>query len=239
MSQVKTIVARFGRKRQPAQYESAEAMLEFTLQAAEDGSLTDISIDHVGIGERLLGVAKNLVLRELGVIAPGQDASAATAAGEGSAETAKPKATRAKKADAKEPAATTGAPDPNARQISTNPENRVGPSDFPGETATAQAPKANGAASDFPGETATAAKPAATPAATPASVPAAGTPTAEELTAYVSQLVREKKIDSPTVKAVSRAFGAEKIAQIDPSKLAEYKKQVDAKVAEFAAASDL
>src|ERR1051326_2256167 len=75
--QLRTITARYGRKRQPAQYESAEAMIEFTLSVDEDGQIGNLDIAHQNIGETLLGQAKTLVLRELGVVKPDESASVA------------------------------------------------------------------------------------------------------------------------------------------------------------------
>jgi len=232
MSQVKQIVARFGRKRQPAQYESAEAVLEFTLQAAEDGSLTDISIDHVGIGERLLGVAKNLVLRELGVIAPGADASAATVT---TGETKPKKATKGKDAGAAAAASATANQPAEQRQISSGSPDRVDPAQATavvevGSTATPQQTATSNV--DIPGT------PAPTQAVTlPAGAPTG--PTAEELTKWVGELVKGGKLDSPTVKAISRKFGAEKIAFIPADKLTAYKAEIDEAVKRFGAAADL
>lgn len=66
--QLRQITARYGRKRQPAQYESAEAMIEFTLSVDEDGQIGTLDIAHTNMGAVLLGQAKTLVLTELGVV---------------------------------------------------------------------------------------------------------------------------------------------------------------------------
>lgn len=74
--QLRTVTARYGRKRQPAQYESAEAVIEFTLSVDEDGSIGQLDTAYQNIGIALLGTAKSLVLTELGVIKAGDNASA-------------------------------------------------------------------------------------------------------------------------------------------------------------------
>jgi len=74
--QLRTITARYGRKRQPAQYESAEAVIEFTLSVDEDGQIGKLDTSYQNMGIALLATAKNLVLTELGVIKAGDNASA-------------------------------------------------------------------------------------------------------------------------------------------------------------------
>lgn len=86
--QLRQIVARYGRKRQPAQYENAEAMIEFTLSVDEDGKIGKLDIEHENMGAILLGQAKNLVLRELGVIKHDESASVLDVASAGKASAA-------------------------------------------------------------------------------------------------------------------------------------------------------
>lgn len=213
--QVTNVRVSFDRKRQPAQYESSGASVEFTAIIG-DGE------DHNGIAAKLLGEAKTLVLQELAIVAPGVNASVTAQA----ANTETAKAAKPGKAKKDAPVET--------RQISTGNE-RVDPaqavSDIPdGSGAPAQVVQQTAAASsvDIPGDT---------PAQATKVVAGAPTgPTAEELHAYITGLVQTKKIDSATVKATSRQFGAEKIAQIAPDKLGDYKAAIDAAVANLAAA---
>lgn len=212
---VTNIVVQFERKRQPAQYETSGGFVQFS-GVIEEGS----DENHVDVAARLLGDAKTLILTELGLVQPGQSASATTVAAPANSTiaVATEKATKGKGKAKAEP----------ERQISANPENRVGPEDLPGGAqVTTAAPAVN---VDIPEGPAV---------ATPTKAPAVTGPTAKELTAWVGDLVKAGKIDSPTVKAISHSYGAEKIADIDPSKLAEYKTKVEAAVAKFAAASDL
>lgn len=229
--QLKTVTARFGRKRQAVQFEPAEAMLEVTMSVNEDGSVGEISIQHIGVGEKLLGAVKNIVLRELGIIAPGVSASASDVKlivdGEATAtaEATKGKPGRKPKADAAPAAAAPAEPKATTGQISTNPENRVGPEDE--EIGGAEVIVGN---ADIPGE-------GATPTTVQKNVPAG--PTAEELTKEASALVKNGDVDSATIKALSREFGSEKISGIPVEKLGAYKVRLDAAVKAFASASDI
>lgn len=71
--QVTNIRVSYSRKRQPAQYESSGADVEFV--AVLDATLGD-SQDHKAAAIALLGDAKTIVLTELGLVAAGKSASA-------------------------------------------------------------------------------------------------------------------------------------------------------------------
>src|SRR6266550_3422428 len=108
MTQVTNVKVVFDRKRQPAQYESSGASVEFS-------AIIGDKEDHVEVARTLLGDAKTLVLQELGLVAVGTSASApviaaaavANGAGNGKATeltAAEKKAAAAAKKAAKEPA---------------------------------------------------------------------------------------------------------------------------------------
>lgn len=73
---LKTVTVRYGRKRQPVQYESSEAMIEFTLSVDDDGEVGELGILHLNMSQVLLGQAKTLVLTEIGLVKAGDNASA-------------------------------------------------------------------------------------------------------------------------------------------------------------------
>jgi hypothetical protein len=223
--QVTNVTVFYGRSRQPAKYESADAKIEFSASISEG---VNPDQDHIVAATKLLGEAKTIVLTELGLVEVGQSASAVVIAEQNASGTsaAKPATTRKKKDDA-----------PATGQAISTGEARIDPAQAALGIPDGSAPVV-AAVNDIDGGSKAPAKPAAPPQVATAAQ-ATGAPTAEELTAYVSALVREKKLDSPTVKAISRSFGAEKIAQIDPAKLGQYKAEIDAKVKEFAAASDI
>lgn len=228
--QLKVITARFGRKRQPVQFENAEAVLELSFAVEEDGSIGDISIEHIGMAEKLLGTVKTLVLRELNIVPADGNASVALAA-QAAAPAAEKKQTRkaAKDKDA-EPGSVVEAK-PN---ISTG-EPRID------SAQTALVEVGSGAAPVQATAVSTVDIPAGgAPVQATVVPPGAPTgPTAEELTKWVGELVKAGKIDSPTVKGISRKFGAEKIALIAVDKLTEYKAEVEEAVKRFSSASDI
>lgn len=73
MGIVTNITVQYDRKRQPAQYESAGAKVEFS---AVIEATVGADQDHVAFARQLLGEAKTLVLTELGIVAAGTSASA-------------------------------------------------------------------------------------------------------------------------------------------------------------------
>ncbi len=234
MAQVKQIVARFGRKKQPVQYESAEAMLELTISANDDGVLGEISVEQIGLGEKLLGLVKTLVLRELGVVKPGENASASTyvtglkeelavtgtAPAPATAETTRRTRGPNKSKDA---AVNVPAPPPGGPG-----ENRISPDDLPEETAPSVKTTAKPAAKndDLPEEPATPAKVVAAATVVPAGL------TTADLKTWVVGLLRDKKISKDKVKDISREFGHERMDDVPVTKLAEYKTKVEAAMAE-------
>lgn len=217
MTQVTNVTVKYGRERQPAKYESAEAMIEFSATLSDGVNPGE---DHVKAAQRLLGEAKTLVLTELGLVQFGESASApviaAAAAAEGTGTTA-----AAKKAAAK---AAKNAPAAETRQISTG-EARVSPDDddpTAGGKAvtTTTAAASNAGSADLPDEGVTA-KPSGKPGVTLSNA---------EVQAAVTTLIKDKRIDVKTVKDLSRGYGVERIADIPADKLAEYKGKIDAAV---------
>src|SRR6266550_3943652 len=73
MVQVTNVTVFYGRSRQPAKYESAEAKIEFTASLS-DG--VGPNADHIAAAQKLLGEAKTIVLTELNLVAVGESASA-------------------------------------------------------------------------------------------------------------------------------------------------------------------
>lgn len=206
MSQVTNVRVQYDRKRQPAQYESAGASVEF-FATVGDGE------DHKTVATKLIGDAKTVVLTELGIVKPGDDASAAAQVAK-TAETTTGKATKAK-----------------AAKAPPNDEPRVGSEDDP--TDHGQPAKANGAAkpaanSDIPEDP-------------PAAKVAAAAPklTAGEIQSFVASNIKEKKIDVATVKDISRGFGVERIADLKDAQLADYRAKIDAALAKFAGAESI
>lgn len=239
MAQVKVITARFGRKRQPAQYESAEAMIEFTISAEEDGQMGNISVEQVGMGEALLGIAKDLVLRELGVIKAGETASAAKlAAAAGTKEEAPAAAPAAsgkrgggKKKDAEAPAAPAAPAAPTGRQISDNPDDRKPvDDDIPGEGESKPAAATAADNPDLPDETPT---PPAGAEATAVTI------TTQELHAFIAGEIKEKRLDHATVKAVSGKFNVARIADLKLDQLGPYKAALDAEIKKLGSNPDI
>ncbi|SRR6266550_4200882 len=223
MVQVTNVTVFYGRSRQPAKYESAEAKIEFTASLS-DG--VGPNADHIAAAQKLLGEAKTIVLTELNLVAVGESASAvvraATEAAPAQVEAAAP-AKPAKPAKVKPvPAPPPGGPG----------ENRVGPEDndpTAGPSPTAAAPQSAGSA-DLPDEPKPNGK--AQAPVTVALAPA-------EVQAQVAGLIKEKKIDVATVKKISREFGVERIADIAIAKLVSYKTAIDAAVASFQGVADI
>lgn len=205
MGQVTNVRVQYDRKRQPAQYESAGASVEFFATVGEGE-------DHKAVAATLIGEAKTIVLTELGVVKPGEDASAAAQTAK--AETAKPTKAAAKKA----------APPQDTP--------RVGSEDDP--TDHGQPAKANGAAApkgsvDIPEDP---------PAKTVAAAAAPGL-TAGEIQSFVAGNIKEKKIDVKTVKEISRKFGVERIADLKEGQLVAYKGDIDTALASFQGTADI
>lgn len=231
--QVTNIEVTFKRTRQPAQYETSGAEVKWSV-ALDDGE------DAVKATESAIGQVKSIVLAELGLVAPGTNAAAsnikpqapaapATPAAAPKAETgtaAAPKKTEAKKA---------------ADKPAPAPAPSTSASDIPGEDP----PTSNGvrtdaplsaekvSAADIPGE-----EPSTT--ATTAQTAAAGdvTVTLEEVNALAHAYRKEGKIDTATIKSISREkFGVERISDLKPEQLAGYKDALDAAVKNFAGAA--
>lgn len=207
MTQVTNVKVVFDRKRQPAQYESSGASVEFS-------AIVGDKEDHVEVARTLLGDAKTLVLQELGLVAVGTSASAPVIAAAAAAE--------GKPAGGKKAKAAKDAPAADTRQISTG-EARVSPADedpTAGGAPTTTAAASNAGSADLPEEGVTA-KPSGKPGVTLSNA---------EVQAAVTTLIKDKKIDVKTVKDLSRGYGVERIADIPADKLAEYKGKIDAAV---------
>lgn len=219
--QVTNITVGYDRKRQPAQYESAGARVEFS--ASLSATVGD-NEDHIQVATKLLGDAKTIVLTELGIVRAGESASAVVRA-----ETAPAEATAAAPAKPAKPAKVKPVPAPPPGGPG---ENRVGPEDndpTAGPSPTATAPQAAGSA-DLPDEPKPNGK--AQAPVTVALAPA-------EVQAQVAGLIKEKKIDVATVKKISREFGVERIADIAVAKLIAYKAAIDTAVAAFQGVADI
>lgn len=153
---VTNILVEYERKRQPAQYESAGARVQFAhvIEAVMgDGD------DHVALATKLLGEAKTIVLTELALVAAGQNASAhapkadavvVPPAGEGEQRrstdvkpetaAAKKKREAAEKAAADEAAKLAGAGKPAAAaEVGGIPTDDTPPAGKTGETALGRA----------------------------------------------------------------------------------------------------
>lgn len=226
MTQVTNVTVQFERKRQPAQYETSGAVISFSATVGDQE-------DHVAVATKLLGDAKTIVLQELGLVAVGTSASASVIAGNNAAkaDTGEAAATGGKKSTKKTKDAPAAA---EQRQISTG-EERVGPNanDIPGEgePAPKSTAKPSTGSADIPDDPAPA-KPNGKAKDAPAL-------SAADIQARVAGLVKEKKLDVPTVKGISREFGHERIADIPVDKLPEYVKKIDDAVAKFQGTADI
>lgn len=244
MSQVTNITVGYDRKRQPAQYESSGARVEF---AAILSATVGDNEDHVAIATKLLGEAKTIVLVELGLVKAGENASAVvvsagksdtvatgTAAGSKEAEKAAKAAAKAAKEAAKAPV-TTGTDDAATRQITQNPENRTDPANPPAEVFPGEGPStpATGTAAntDLPAEevVATGAKAAS---ATP-------TLTHTEMHAFIAGKIKDKKLDHPTVKATSAKYNVARIQDLKPEQLGPYKASIEEAMSKLGGNGDI
>lgn len=231
---VTNVTVRYDRSRQPAKYESAEAMVEFTATLEATVSTDD---DYHATAVALLGEAKTIVLTELGLVAAGSSASAHAALPAAAA----PAATPAAPAD-KPAAAATGtrrktdkvAPAAPATAVAAAPakpaEAAVGdipvePAAKPAETALGRAlPEAKAAAiGDIPVE----AGPAKTApvAASPAQVTHAG---GDELTPgavqkYItSKLVAKAFLPNVVLGVLKNDYKVDRVFDLPADKLAEF-----------------
>jgi hypothetical protein len=230
--QVTNITVGYDRKRQPAQYESAGARVEFSASLSATVSDTE---DHVAIAVKLLGEAKTIVLTELGIVKAGESASAMTRNSSEPATSAPALKTEpVMKAGA---AAATRA----AAKTTKAAEPKPAANDIPGNDSGSAAPTtvqttASADAADIPDEPATATGAQSSAAAETVT---AGL-TAEDVHALVHGFLKDGKIDKPTVKKISREkFGVERIADIKPERLPEYKAALEAAVAAFTGAADI
>lgn len=250
MAQITNVTVQYDRKRQPAQYESAGASVSFSAVLADDE-------DPVAASAELLGQAKTLVLTELGIVKAGTNASAAAqkpaqaatkpaqeaqseapaeaapAAGKAQEAAEKPKTAAQKKkeaAAAKKAAEEAAKAEPTGRQISDSPEDRKAPDDdIPGEGEPTAATGGDGP-DDLPEEDA----PAEVQGTT-----AAPKPTTKEIHAFITQQIKDRKLDAPSVKEISRKFGVERIGDLKDDQLVPYLKAVKAKMGELAGNDDL
>lgn len=235
---VTNVTVRYDRSRQPAKYESAEAMVEFTATLEATVSTDD---DYHATAVALLGEAKTIVLTELGLVAAGSSASAHAALPAAAAAAATPAVPAA---DTSKPAAAaTGtrrktdkvAPAAPATAVAAAPakpaEAAVGdipvePAAKPAETALGRAlPEAKAAAAigDIPVE----AGPAKTApvAASPAQVTHAG---GDELTPgavqkYItSKLVAKAFLPNVVLGVLKNDYKVDRVFDLPADKLAEF-----------------
>ena len=219
--QVSNVTVGYERKRQPAQYESAGAKVEFS---AVSSATVGEQEDYVAVARKLLGEAKTLVLTELALVPAGKSASAAIADPAPKPEVALPTLVTT---DLKDAAASdiAGKGKGKGKGKGTAPAAPAAPADdIPEEINNRTA--ANPTGSDGPSEIPDEAAP------TQVAKPAADVLTHAEVHAYISANIQAKKIDHVAVKAVTKSFGKERISEVDAKDLVAYKKAIDAKIAE-------
>lgn len=228
MPQVTNITVSYERKRQPAQYESAGARVEWSAVLGDNE-------DPMAATQALLGDVKTAVLIEVGIVKAGESGSAVA---RNSSEPATPaaKVEPVTKAPAKTTAKTTKAPEPKPEPAPAASNDIPGDDSGPSDPAPAKQTAASAGVADIPDE------PVAATGAQSAKAADAVTDTitAEDIHALVHSFLKDGKIDKPTVKKISREkFGVERIADIAPDKLPEYKAALEAAVAAFTGAADI
>ena len=233
---INNVSVRYTRTRQPAKYEEAGGMVEFSA-VLEEGVEADA--DYLGVAKRLYGEAKTIVLAELALVAPGASASVHTAGPvvtdpPSTAKTPAPppkKPTKAEKEAAAAAAAAAAAQ--TAGEIPTGdakPAATAAVGDIPtGETslgrqlpAAQTAPAATAAVGDIPtdGATSTAPKPA-----TPAQVVASGGEalTASAVQKYITtQLVAKKFLPNVILGKLKSDYKVDRVQDLPADKLAEF-----------------
>ena len=226
--QVTGIKVMYRRVRRPADFEAAEAQIEFSAQAEAEVTGGE---DYRAKAEEMLDNAKTLVLTKIGLmpvagapVAPGgtstvvvaNPAPAAPAAADGGKKTTGKGGSKAKDTPAPTPApaAPVEALVPEGqRQISTGGE-RIDP---------AQAAAAN---NDD-------AFPSSAPAAAPAqAAPAAAKPYGvAELHGYVSDCIASKVVDGTFVRTKLAGFGVARMGDLKPEQVTSLKAELDVLVA--------
>jgi len=221
--QVTNITVGYDRKRQPAQYESAGARVEFS---AVIEATVSAEQDHVAVATALLAEAKTIVLTELGIVAAGQSASAYAAKSDApaAAVVTTEKAPKKKKEAAAAPAATP-APTPAASTAGDIPTSDPAPTAKPAETSLGRTlPAATASAGDIPVDDTPPANGTPKPA-TAAQVTQAG---ADELTAagvqkYITTaLVAKKFLPNVILGKLKNEYKVDRVYDLPAEKLAEF-----------------
>lgn len=248
--QVTNVRVVYTRKRQPAQFESSGAEIEFTAIIGDDGN-------HVEAAKALLADAKTLVLTELGIVKAGESASAHAR----SAPQPEPQTGEAgQKGDTGTPPATAGEKHTNKRgggkkkdepaaqqqpQPETPAPSAAGiPGDNQTETAlgrsipasapgNAAAEKPNGSAADIPSDVpaASVTQPTAVPQTQGNSGAAAGAIAVDVSTVqkYVADCLAKKKFLPPVVLGKLKTdYQVERVGDLSPEKLKKFFNEIRA-----------
>jgi hypothetical protein len=212
--QVYEIEVTFMRKRQPKEYENAQAQV--TLKASlEDGESCDAAI-----GE-LMASASNHVYSQLGLnVAQGtQSATTKTTDGQSSSKGKSSSASKGKSSSKKtEPAPSDDLPDDGgetAPAASTSANDDV-PGDEPPAEAPKEQPKQEKPADDVPAE------------APKKQAESSSGPTHGEVQSLISKMVKDKVCSVQDCKGILKEYGVDRTQDLPADKLSEVKDRIEA-----------